>query len=210
MVIDELTNNRLNKSWGSGFTGVASGHMLAQLKPVPGVPSLPGKNTSGQSVDFRVGWYTGDICVIYDNTVVAYLALKERDITVGVGSWTMHRVNSVAVNQEYRGQEIALRLYIALVTAGINLMTLGSHSLGAKKVWNNLAKSGQVSVWVTDMNSSKFYTASPASGTLRGVKRGKFFPVYGTQNSRELIATAAGSALDRAIIKASNDQGQRA
>jgi len=209
MVIDELTNNRLNKSWGSGFTGVAGAHMLARLTPVSGVPSLPGKIPEGQAVDFRVGWYTGDICVIYENTVVAYLALKNQDITVGASYWTMHKVNSVAVNQEYRGQDIALRLYIALITAGINLMTVGSHSLGAKKVWNELAKSGQVSVWVTDMNTSKFYTASPASGTLRGVKHGKFFPVYGPHNSRELIATAAGGTLDRAIIKASNDPAHK-
>jgi len=183
--------------------------MLARLTPVSGVPSLPGKIPEGQAVDFRVGWYTGDICVIYENTVVAYLALKNQDITVGASYWTMHKVNSVAVNQEYRGQDIALRLYIALITAGINLMTVGSHSLGAKKVWNELAKSGQVSVWVTDMNTSKFYTASPASGTLRGVKHGKFFPVYGPHNSRELIATAAGGTLDRAIIKASNDPAHK-
>lgn len=73
-----------------------------------------------------------------------------------------YKVWSVALHTAYQGQQLGYELYKGLVTLmGINLVSVGSHSIGARKLWMRLSRDPKISAYGLDVGNRVVFKVRP-------------------------------------------------
>jgi predicted acetyltransferase len=143
---------------------------------------------------------SGDWPSVYaldDNTVAFVLELYKTYTTVYAKDFPVFQINSAHTAVKYRKQGLGLRIYTQLILGwNRNLAAFDNQSEGAQKLWNRLVTTPGISTWFTDGHQNFWpVTAGDTEMQARGNS------VYTGEYGAGVIATTAGSALDRAIIR---------
>jgi len=90
-----------------------------------------------------------------------------------------YSVDSAYVDPDYQGKKIAFNLYKnLLIKYNINLLTVGSHSPGAKKLWNDLANDKLISAYGIKADGTKVWRCKSDNSKKRIRSIGKNPNVY--------------------------------
>lgn len=88
-----------------------------------------------------------------------------------------YSIGLIGLNPEYQGQRIGYELYKGLVTLmGVNLLSVGSHSPGARKLWARLSKDPAISAYGIDVGKTLVFKVKPnkkgneLTSTAKGIK----------------------------------------
>ena len=190
MTITELSTNTVSlDSWGNPS---ASPARLLYLKTQPTmftVGELEVKYSPGDS------WPA--VYALDTHNVVFVLELYKTLTTVGTKNYGTYYVNAAHTAVKYHKQGLGLHIYTQLILdQNWNLAAFDNHSVGAQKLWNRLVTNPGISTWFTDGHQHFWpVTAGDTEMQARG------HSVYTGEYGAGVIATAAGSALDRAIIR---------
>lgn len=193
MTITELGTNTVGMdSWGNPS---ASPARLLYLKTQPTmftVDELTVKYSPSKPSNSWPAVYALD-----ENNVAFTLELNKILTTVGTKNYGIYYVNAAHTAVKYRKQGLGLRIYTQLILdQNWNLAAFDDHSVGAQKLWNRLVTNPGISAWFTDGHQNFWpVTAGVTEMQARGDS------VYTGEYGAGVIVTAAGSALDRAIIQ---------
>lgn len=117
----------------------------------------------------------------------------------GIASYS---VDSAYVDPEYQGNKIAFNLYRNLITKyKINLLTVGYHSPGAKKLWNDLAGDKAVSAYGIKADGTKVWHCRPDYKKRRLKSLGKNPNVYNGREGIGIFLTKSNSQSSRHMEK---------
>lgn len=105
-----------------------------------------------------------------------------------------YSVDSAYVSPMYQGNKIAFNLYKnLLVKYNINLLTVGSHSPGAKKLWNDLADDKLISAYGIKADGTKVWRCQADNNKKRIKSRGNNPSVYNGREGIGIFLTKANS-----------------
>lgn len=99
----------------------------------------------------------------------------------GVKAYSVHHA---VIDKEYQGQGIGWALYQGLISIlGINLLSNGSHSVGARKMWLKLAQDPKIRAYGFDQKTDQLFIVKPnkQKSELVSAKKGtKLYDNYGS------------------------------
>lgn len=115
----------------------------------------------------------------------------------------VYSVDYVGLNPKYQGQQLGYELYKGLVVLmGINLTSIGSHSVGARKLWLRLSQDPKISAYGFNLYTKEIFNVQPNKGEteLKSTKRGiKLYSDY--ESEMGLVLTRRGSKDDKKLDK---------
>lgn len=122
---------------------------------------------------FTVGDYSVRCKIDKDRVDVAVWdsAIPVAKLTLSGSTWMgmkFHKVESATVKYEYQGKGIGKELYLGLICfSDITLVSSGSHSKGARKLWLRLAEDPKIVAYGIDLEN---YVTFGVKGNARGTE----------------------------------------
>lgn len=113
-----------------------------------------------------------------------------------------YNVDCVYVDPAYQGKKIALNLYRSLITKyKINLLTVGYHSPGAKKLWNDLATFDNISAYGIRADGKSVWRCQSDNKRRKLRSLGKNPSVYSNKEGIGILLTKTNSVADNYLAK---------
>jgi len=145
---------------------------------------------------------------IYDHTHrQAVMRLNLRPVLFN--GINFYNVDSAYVHPEYQGRSIGLNLYKKLITEyQINLLTVGSHSRGARKVWNDLADTDSINAYGILSDGSKIWRCRADKKKRQIQSRGRNPKVYSGKEGVGIVLVEAGSLAESQLVKIQKEKSK--